>query len=205
MAVDIIDIKNKKAGSVDLKPELAEKVNKAVLYYTIKALRNNLRHGTAAVKDRSFVNMTNKKIYKQKGTGNARHAARSANIFVGGGSAHGPRPRSYREKINKKFNSVSYVEAFKYLLANDGLKVIKEINFDKPSTKQGALVIKDLGISKALVVLPKDNINAKLSLRNLSGIKVVNEENINVLDMLRYEKVVMSADFFSKLKERHSL
>ncbi len=205
MALDIVDIKNKKVGSAELTPAMGEKVNKAVLYYTVKALRNNLRHGTAAVKDRSFVNMTNKKIYKQKGTGNARHAARSANIFVGGGSAHGPRPRSYFESLNKPFKSVGYVEAVKYLLANDGLKIVSTIEFAKASTKEGAKVLKSLGLTKALVVLPKTNTKAKLSFRNLKNVKVVNEENINVLDMLSYEKVVMTADFFNTLKERHGL
>ncbi|MCP5463675.1 MAG: 50S ribosomal protein L4 [Deltaproteobacteria bacterium] len=205
MAIQVIDQNNKKVGEVALAGNESEKVNKAVLYYAIKATRNNQRHGTAAVKDRSDVKLTNKKIYRQKGTGNARHGARSANIFVGGGSAHGPRPRSYFEKQNKKFKAKSYQEIFKYLIQNNGLFVVEGFKFKKPSTKEAAKFLSGINVNKALVVLPKEEANAQLSFRNIRDVKVVNEENISFLELARYENVVMLAKTFESIKGRYAL
>ena len=175
------------------------------MYYIVKANRNNLRHGTASVKDRSEINKTTKKLYRQKGTGNARHGARKSNIFVGGASTHGPRPRSYFEKVNKKLKMKGYQEAFKYLIQNDHLKVLNELNFDKPNTQEAGKTLGKLNLRKALVVLTKDNTNARLSFRNLKDVKVISDENINVYDMLRYENVVVTAESFEKIKERYTL
>lgn len=203
--VAVLNTENKKVGDIALPDAAKQKVNKAVLYYALKAGRNALRHGTAAVKDRSAVNMTNKKIYKQKGTGNARHAARSANLFVGGGSAHGPRPRSYVEGVNKSFRQTSYREVFKYLIQKDQLKLLDKVEFAKPSTKSAAGLLKTLGLAKALVVLPKDDLSAQRSFRNLRDVKVINEQNLNVLDMCQFENVVMLAPYFESIRGRYGL
>lgn len=203
MGLPILDIKNNKVREIELSADLQEKVNKAVLYYALKASRNALRHGTSQVKDRSAINKTNKKIYKQKGTGNARHASRKANIFVGGGSAHGPHPRSYVEKVNKKFKKISYTEVLKYLIQNNLLKVLESFSLDKPSTKAASQVLKTLGLNKALVIVSKDNQNMKLSFRNLKDVKVINEENINFYDALRYNALVLDLESFEKIKTRY--
>lgn len=203
--VAVLNSENKKVGDITLPDTVKQKVNKAVLYYALKAGRNALRHGTAAVKDRSQVNMTNKKIYRQKGTGGARHAARSANLFVGGGSAHGPRPRSYVEGVNKSFRQTSYREVFKYLIQKDQLKLLDKVEFAKPSTKIAAGLLKTLGLAKALVVLPKDDLSAQRSFRNLRDVKVINEQNLNVLDMCQFENVVMLAPYFESIRGRYGL
>jgi len=205
MALQVVDTKNKKVSDVALAEGASEKVNKAVLYYAVKAARNNLRRGTAKVKDRSEINKTNKKIYRQKGTGSARHGARRANIFVGGGSAFGPKPRSFNEKINKKFKKSSIQETFKYIIQNDGLKILDKLEFSKPSSKEAAGVLKNLGITQALVIVNQENKNAQMSFRNLKDVKVVNDNNLNLYDMLRYENVVLSAQVFEQYKERYSL
>jgi large subunit ribosomal protein L4 len=205
MQLAILDKNNKKVSEINLGEAAGEKVNKAVLYYAIKAARNNLRHGTAAVKDRSFVTMTGKKSVRQKGTGGARHGSRNANIFVGGGSAHGPRPRSYVEKVNKKFKAVSYREAFKYLIQNNNLKVIDQIQIAKPSTKEAAKILSVLGLQKALVILPDTDQNARLSFRNLRNVCVISESNINIYDLFKYENVVLTAAYFDKMKAKLSL
>ncbi len=205
MSLQVVNIKNTKVSEIALDPKLTEKVNQAVLYYAVKALRNNLRHGTACTKGRSDVHMTNKKIYRQKGTGNARHAARSANIFVGGGNVFGPLPRSYNERTNKKFKEVSFREVFKYLIQNNLLRVVDQITFKKPSTKEAAQVLKQLGLEGALMILAQDNKNAVRSFRNIKDVKVIHESNINIYDMLNYQNVVMTADFFNTMKERYSL
>ncbi|MBU0504905.1 MAG: 50S ribosomal protein L4 [bacterium] len=205
MDLQVIDINNKKISQIDVSDVMAEKVNKKILYYAVKAARNNLHHGTAKVKDRSEINKTNKKTYRQKGTGNARHGARRANIFVGGASTHGPRPRSFSEQVNKQFKKRSYQEVFKYLIQENKLKVLNEINFAKASTKEAAAILAKLELIKALVVLPAENETAKKSFRNLKDVGVVNEININLYDMLRYDAVVMTEEYFKQVKERYAL
>lgn len=205
MLLDVVDQKSKKVGQVDLGKTADEKINKAVLYYALKALRNNLRHGTVKTKTRSEVNRTNKKVYRQKGTGNARHGARSVNIYVGGGNVFGPTPRSYFEHLNKKTKQLGYREVLKHLAQADALKVVDKFAFDNPSTKAAAKFLADAGFKKALIVLPLGNDNASRSFRNLKDVQVVSENNLNLFDMLRYENVVLTSDFLNQLKGRYGL
>lgn len=205
MLLQVVDQNNKKLREIELASWIDDKVNQDILYYSVKAARNNLRHGTARVKTRAEVNRTNKKVYRQKGTGNARHGSRRANIYVGGGNVHGPQPRSYFEKLNKKTKRKAYQEVFKYLIQNDQLKVLDGLQFSKPSTKLAQGVLKNLGVKKALVYLPQDENNACLSFRNLKDVDVASEGNVSVYEMLRSENVLVSARFFEQLKERYGL
>ena len=205
MDLQVVDKQNKKISGIALSELAEEKINSDVLYYAVKAARNNLRHGTAAVKDRSQINKTNKKAYRQKGTGNARHGSKRANIYVGGASAHGPRPRSYVESVNKTFKLRSYQEVFKYLIKEDKLKVLKDLTFAKPSTKEAVAVLKNLNLTKSLVVLPPENRNAVLSFRNIKNIGVCHEMNLNVLKILQFDSVIMTESYFNQVKERYGL
>ncbi len=207
MQLAVIDQNLKSVNKLTLSEEMSEKLNKAVLYYGVKALRSNLRHGTVKVKTRSEVNRTGKKVYKQKGTGNARHGSRRANIYVGGGNVHGPQPRSFNEKINKKFKSRCYHEIFKFLIQSDSLKVVSDLNFAKPSTKDAKKFLQGVGFEKALVVLPTDAAyqNAEKSFRNIKDVKVLSDNNINFFDLLKYSKVVILQKTFENLKERYAL
>lgn len=205
MLLTVTDKKNKKVKEVELSDDLNEKVNKAVLYYGLKAFRNNQRHGTVKVKSRGEVCRTKKKSIRQKGSGGARHGAKSANIFVGGGNVHGPQPRSYSEKLNKKFKAKCYKEAIKYLVQKEGVKVVDQFSFDKPSAKAGREMLAGLSLAKATVIVPADDANAVLSFRNLRDVTVVKENNINLYDILRYENVVLTEAFLNQLKERYKL
>lgn len=207
MQLAVIDQNLKSVAKVDLSDELKDKVNKAVLYYGVKALRSNLRHGTVKVKTRSEVNRTTKKIYKQKGTGNARHGNRRVNIYVGGGNVHGPSPRSFNEKINKKFKNRCYHEIFKFLLQNEGLKIVSDFNFAKPSTKDAVKFLQGVGYQKAVVVLPTEAAykNAELSFRNIKDVRVLHDNNINFFDFLKYGKVIVLQKTFENLKARYAL
>ena len=207
MQLAVIDQNLKSVSKLNLSEEMGEKLNKAVLYYGVKALRSNLRHGTVKVKTRSEVDRTGKKVYKQKGTGNARHGSRRSNIYVGGGNVHGPQPRSFNEKINKKFKSRCYHEIFKFLIQSDSLKVVSDLSFAKPSTKDAKKFLKGVGFEKALVVLPTEAAyqNAELSFRNIKDVKVLSDNNLNFFDLLKYSKVVVLQKTFENLKERYAL
>ncbi|EKD50826.1 MAG: 50S ribosomal protein L4 [uncultured bacterium] len=205
MELQVIDKNNKKVSTIAVSDEMGLKPSQDVLYYAVKAARNNLHHGTACVKDRSDINKTNKKIYRQKGTGNARHASRRANIFVGGASAFGPHPRSFGEHVNKKFKKRSYQEVFKYLIQGDKIRVLNEINFDKPSTKAAKTFLSKIGLTKAVVFLSAENENAKKSFRNLKDVSVMNENNLSLYEILRHDAVVMTEVYFTQVKERYGL
>lgn len=205
MTLTVIDVHNKPQSEVTLKLDVKEAADKSLLYYAVKALRNNLRHGTVKVKDRAEINKTNRKIYKQKGTGNARHGSRRPNIFVGGASAHGPRPRSYNEKINVQFRKSGIQEAFRYLIQMGALKVIDKLNLDKPKTKEAAKILRQIGAEKALIILPQAETNAHLAFRNLKDVKVINDNNLNVYDLLCYENVVITSPSFATVTERYGL
>lgn len=205
MALQIVDRDNKKVAEIELDKTVFEKVHKAPLYYMMKAARNALRHGTSAVKDRSDINKTTSKMYRQKGTGRARHGARKVGIFVGGASTHGPRSRSYWEKVNKKLKHLGYREVLKHLLQNERLKVINEFKFEKPSTREAAALLKNLGLKSALVILPAAQNEAFLSFRNLRGVTVASEANLNIHDFLACRAVLVRRAFFESLKERYGL
>lgn len=205
MLLQVVDQNNKKVRDISLAPWVDEKLNQDLLYYTVKAQRNNDRHGTVKVKTRAEVNRTNKKVYKQKGTGNARHGSQKVNIYVGGGNVHGPQPRSYFEKLNKKAKHRAYQELFKYLIQKGQLKVLDKLDFDKPSTKAAVGLLNTIGVDKALVYLPQTNTNACLSFRNICNVEVAHEGNLSVYEMLRSENVIVTATFLEQLKERYSL
>lgn len=204
MTLTVVDKNNKKVRDLDVNIK-TEKVNKAVLYYALKASRNNKRHGTAAVKNRADIAMTTKKLHRQKGTGGARHGARSASIFVGGNSSHGPTPRSYHEYLSKTFKKKSYHEVFKYLIQNDLLKVVSEFKFAKPSTKEAVKLLSGMKVKKALVVLPQDDKASELSFRNIRDVKVVHDNNLSVYDLLRHENIILTEGCFAQVKERYAL
>ena len=205
MQLDVVDQKNKKIRQVELAPWLSEKVDQDLLYYIAKAQHNNLRRGTVRTKTRAEVGRTGKKVYRQKGTGNARHGSRKANIYVGGGNVHGPQPRSYFEKLNKKTKSKAYCELFKYLVQNNLLKVVDSFDFSKPSTKMAKETLQNLGVKKAVVYVPQNDSNARLSFRNLCDVKVASENNLSAFSILRQNAVVVTAKFFDQVKERYGL
>jgi large subunit ribosomal protein L4 len=205
MKYDVVNLTDKSVGSVELSDKVSEKVKKAVLYYAVKADRNNRRHGTVKVKSRGEVAKTGKKSIRQKGTGGARHAQRSANIFVGGGNVHGPQPRRYFESLTKKTKHAAYREALKFLIQNKSLKLVDEFAFKKPSTKDAAKALHAFGFKKTLVLLPQGADNAECSFRNLRDVTVVWENNISVYELLRSDSVVMTQAFFAELKERVGL
>ena len=114
-SLDIIGEKKKKVGSVELGDALlADKVNKAVLYQAVKWFQSGKHHGTVRTKTRSEVLFTSKKVYRQKGTGNARHGSMKSSPFVGGGRVFGPKPRDYTLGLPKKVRRLALREALRH-------------------------------------------------------------------------------------------
>jgi large subunit ribosomal protein L4 len=204
MKLDIKTLDNKSAGSIDLDdsvfglPPRADILQRMVRYQLARR-----RQGTHKVKERNEVAMSGRKIYRQKGTGNARHGAASANIFVGGGVAHGPRPRDHAHRLPKKVRKLAMKTALSAKQAEGKLVVIDDLKLDAPKTRALARQLEALGISSALIVGGESvDVNFALAVNNLAGIDVLPQQGANVYDILRRDTLVLTRDAVKHLEER---
>ena len=122
----------------------------------VTAIRNALRAGTASTKSKGEVAGSNKKPWKQKGTGNARAGFRQSPVWRGGGVAHGPKPRDFSQKVNKKVLKLAFARALSDKIAEGNVLVVSEFKFEAPKTKLMATFLKNLGIDRTAVVVQKD-------------------------------------------------
>ena len=143
--------------------------NDHAIYLDVVQYLANQRQGTAKTKDRSEVAYSTKKLGRQKGGGGARHGSLKAGIFVGGGNIHGPKPRDYRYKLNKKLKQLARFSALSYKAQDNAIKVVEPFVMDAPKTKEfmGILNAIKAGDRKVLFVLPENSANIYLSSRNL--------------------------------------
>ena len=195
-----------KVLEVGLKPEVfGVEVNKQLLWEVVKWQLANRRQGTHNTKTRGEVAYSGRKLLPQKGTGNARHGDRGANIFVGGGVAHGPRPRDYYYSLPKKVRKLGLKMALSLKAKENNLLVVDDIQIgDVPKTKKAIEILKELNIDKdkVLVVVPqKDEVIYK-SFRNLPKVSVLPVEGLNVYSILWADKVLMTAQALEKVYER---
>src|SRR3984885_7933148 len=146
MKLDITNIKGEKTGrTVELPEEIfGIEPNDHVIYLAVKQYQGEQRQGTHKVKTRMEVKGSSKKLHKQKGTGGARKGNLRNPLYKGGGSIFGPKPHSWDFKLNRKVKDLAKISALSYKAKENAIVVIEEINFDKPSTKQFAGILKDL-------------------------------------------------------------
>ena len=166
--------------------------NDHVIYLDVLQYLAAQRQGTAKAKDRSEVAYSTKKLGRQKGGGGARHGSLKAGIFVGGGNIHGPKPRDYRHKLNKKLKQLARFSALSYKAQDNAIKVVEPFTMDAPKTKElmGILNAIKAGDRKVLVVLPENSANIYLSSRNLAEVKVITVDEINTYNIMNAYSVV---------------
>ena len=166
--------------------------NDHVIYLDVLQYLAAQRQGTAKAKDRSEVAYSTKKLGRQKGGGGARHGSLKAGIFVGGGNIHGPKPRDYRHKLNKKLQQLARFSALSYKAQDNAIKVVEPFTMDAPKTKElmGILNAIKAGDRKVLVVLPENSANIYLSSRNLAEVKVITVDEINTYNIMNAYSVV---------------
>lgn len=195
-----------KVLSVELKPEVfGVEVKKHVLWEVVKWQLASRRQGTHSTKTRGEVAYSGRKLLPQKGTGNARHGDRGANIFVGGGVAHGPKPRDYYYALPKKVRRLGLKMALSLKAKEGNLLVVDTIEVgDVPKTKKALEVLKELGMEKdkVLLVLPQKDEVIYRSFRNLQKVKVLPVEGLNVYDVLWADKLLLVEPALSKIYER---
>ncbi len=164
----------------------------------------NQRQGTAKAKDRSENAHSTKKLGRQKGGGGARHGSLKAGIFVGGGTIHGPKPRDYRFKLNKKVKSLARCSALSYKAAENVIKVIEPFAMEAPKTKEFKQILSNIqaGGRKVLFVLPAGSPNIFLSSRNLPEVNVITVDEINTYTIMNAHSLVLVDGVQDILAER---
>ncbi|QQR80835.1 MAG: 50S ribosomal protein L4 [Deltaproteobacteria bacterium] len=200
--VTIYDSSKKKVGSFSLPEKFEKYVNIGTIYQTVLANQTNLRQGNAKVKTRHEVSGSTKKIYRQKGTGGARHGDRKAPLFVGGGQAFGPKPKDYDVRVPQKIRKNALRAAIIDRNKQEKFWVLDEIKIKEPKTKKALEIFNNFGISNALVILTGSNDPVERSIRNLKNFSVRRVDEVSVRDILRHEHLVLTKDSYEKILER---
>lgn len=169
----------------------------------VVAYQSNLRQGNAKAKNRGEVSGSGKKVYRQKGTGNARHGDRQSPIYVGGGVAHGPKLRDWTKHINKKVKSLAMRRAL-FDKATDGeIAVIEKFDMAEPKTKQFDALLKLIKPDgKVLIVDQQFQDNTALAARNIGRVFLTDSSSINAWDLMRFDNVVISERGMEQLLAR---
>jgi large subunit ribosomal protein L4 len=179
--------------------ELAESIfgiepNRTVMHQALVRQLANKRQGTHSTLTRAEVNRTGAKLFKQKGTGRGRQGSRRAPHWVGGGVAHGPKPRDYTKEMPKKMRRLAIRSVLAAKAQAGQLRLISDLAFDAPKTKQAAAVLKALGVVKRAVVLVgavENDTNVQRSFNNLDKVKTLHWQYVNVRDLLGHDHLVM--------------
>ncbi|MBI2074384.1 MAG: 50S ribosomal protein L4 [Candidatus Levybacteria bacterium] len=210
LTLDVYDTKGKVAGSIHLPKDIfGAKINNQLMAQAVRVYLANQRSGTASVKTRGEVRGSTRKIYRQKGTGRARHGAIRAPIFVHGGIAFGPRPRDYSLELPKKMKKAALFSALSSKLNDGAIKVVTGLEKIEPKTKQMANIIQNLELDgknrNILLVLSdaaeKQVKNVYIAARNLEGVDILPVKQLNTYEVLRSDKMLMmqaSVDIMQK-------
>lgn len=206
MKETVIDTHKKNVGDVELIDDIfATKVNRALIYEVVKMQRANKRSGTAATRQHCMVSGTTAKMYRQKGTGRARHGDARTNIFVGGGKAFGPHPRDYSYKLPKKARAAALRTALSLKKEKGRLLILNDFHMKHIKTKEAAAVLKKLGVKDGLIVIDGENKNLQKSVNNIPNVKLVKFEGLNVYDLMNYDHAVITLPALNKLQEALSV
>ncbi|MEM7159814.1 MAG: 50S ribosomal protein L4 [Myxococcota bacterium] len=200
--LSVIDLTGAQVGELDVADDVfAAEVKEHLLWEVVRSQRAAKRAGSANTQGRSDVSRTKAKLYRQKGTGNARHGSRRANVFRGGGVTHGPQPRKYNVGVNKKAMAGALRSALSLRAQNGDLIVVKEFNGPEVKTKALLEALNKLEAPKALLV-DGDNRWLQLSSRNLADANFLDVGGLNVYDILLYPKLLISEVSLRKLEAR---
>ncbi|HEY2409883.1 MAG TPA: 50S ribosomal protein L4 [Polyangiaceae bacterium] len=202
--VDVYNLKREKVGDIDLSDEVfATDVKEHLVHEVVVAQLASRRAGTHAAKERAAVSGSSKKIYKQKGTGQARHGSIRAPIFVGGGRAHPPKPQDFSYRPPRRVRIGALRSALSLIAKEGRLTVVDSIDLGEVKTKKLAGVLNTLKTgNKTLVVDDKGNENLRLSIRNLAKSLFLPPEGVNVYDLLRHDHLLLSKGAVKALEAR---
>ncbi len=219
--LELLNVKGEKIGNIELRDDVFNiDPNLDVMWRYVDMQLSSRRAGTASTKSRGEVSGGGRKPWIQKHTGRARHGSIRSPIWRHGGIAHGPKPRDWSKRLNKKMKRLALKSALSVKLREGKLMVLDDISFDSPKTKKMREVLNNLKLSdvKSLFVLPwkeEKYINVRLSGKNIPGVKVliadnpnnrkdendVNIDGLNVYDILNHDVLVLTKDMVKKIEE----
>ncbi len=200
--VGIFNKEGKKVDEMQLNEAVfATEVNEYALHQVVVALLANKRQGTQSAKTRSEVRGGGIKPWRQKGTGRARQGSIRAPQWIKGGIVFAPKPRDYRMAVPKSMRKVAMKSALTTKVQNEQMIVLDELSFEAPKTRVVVDMLKALEAKKALIITAESNEAVYKSARNIEGVSVIPANNINVYDLLKYEKLIVTKDAVSKIEE----
>lgn len=193
MKVSVLNMSGKEVGAVELPADIFEsEINRDLMHQALVRQMANRRRGTHKAQTRGEVSRTGAKWYRQKGTGRARHGSRRAPIFVGGGVAHGPKPRSYTKDMPRKMRRAALRSALSVKAANGDIVVLDKLEMSAPKTKEMASVVNGLaGQASTLVLIAGADANVEKSARNMRDVKTLRAGYLNIRDLLGHQKIVL--------------
>ena len=196
MQVSLRNINGETVGEIELREDVFEiPINMPVMHQAFVRQQANARLGTAATKTRSQVRGGGRKPWRQKGTGRARQGTIRAPQWRGGGTVFGPHPRNYTQAMPRKMRRIALRSALSSKAAEDRIVVLDSLELETPKTKQMIEVLDNLGISSTvLVLLPDRNENVERSINNLTGVKTLRANYLNIRDILGFDYLVMPVD-----------
>ena len=200
--VSVYNIEGKVVGDIELNDAVfGVEVNEHLVHMAVVSQLANNRQGTQSAKTRAEVSGGGRKPWRQKGTGHARQGSTRAPHWTGGGVVFAPKPRDYSFKMNKKEKNIALKSALTSRVAEDKLIVLDSIAFEEIKTKNMVAVLDNLKVNKALVVLNDNDQNVVLSARNIPNVKTASTNTINVYDILKYDKLIVTKDAVATIEE----
>ena len=200
--VGLFNIEAKQVGEIQLNDNIfAAEVNADAMHQVVVALLANKRQGTQSAKTRAEVRGGGIKPWRQKGTGRARQGSIRAPQWIKGGVVFAPKPRDYRMSIPKSMRRVAMLSALTSKVQNDEMVVLDSLTLEAPKTKEVVKMLNAFNAKKTLIITAEANETVYKSARNIEGVAVLPVNNINVYDLLKYPKVIMTKDAVSKIEE----
>lgn len=201
--IEMKDASGKKVKDAELSAAVFEiEPNVHVMHEVVRSQRAARRQGTHDTLTRGQVRGGGKKPWRQKGTGRARQGTIRAPQWAGGGTVFGPHPRAYAFKVPAKVVKLAMRSALSAKLADGEIVVVDQLSFEKPSTKQAAEVLKNLGLEgRVTIIVPDDEVNTFLSFRNLSKVRVIGVSELNTLDFIDNKALVLTDAALTRIEE----
>ena len=201
--IDVYDVNGKKVKELELNESVfGIEPNENVVHSVVVNYLANQRQGTQNTKTRAEVSGGGRKPWRQKGTGRARQGSIRAPQWIKGGIALGPRPRSYVYKVNKKERALAVRSVLSAKVQEQELVVVDKLSLKEIKTAEMVKTLANLKLEgEAVVLLPANDVNVQKSARNIEGVKTLTVDTINVYDLLKYNKLVVTEDTVKKLEE----
>jgi large subunit ribosomal protein L4 len=205
MKLNLLNIEGGKSGTIDVSDKIMNlKFNHKLVKYVIDWQLNHQKPRTAKTKQRNEIRGSTKKIYAQKGTGQARHASKKAPLFVGGGQAHGPKGAVYKiKKINKKVRKLALAQTLAKKNTDKQLYILSDITKEVKKTKDFNKFLNNNKLLNVLIVSDQNSEkNFVKSARNIKNIKVIRDEGTNIYDLLKFTNVIITSSSMKKIETR---